>query len=92
MELNRNGLTILLITHDMHLMLEYTDRTIVLCDGTKIADDQSVRILSDPDLIEQANLKETSLFELATKTGFSDPIKFVERFIAYDREVRNHGK
>jgi len=92
MELNRNGLTILLITHDMHLMLEYTDRAIVLCDGRKIADDQSVRILSDPQLIEQANLKETSLFELATKTGFTDPIKFVERFIAYDREGRNHGK
>lgn len=92
MELNRNGLTILLITHDMHLMLEYTDRAIVLCDGRKIADDPSVRILSDPQLIEQANLKETSLFELATKTGFSDPVKFVERFIAYDREGRNHGK
>lgn len=92
MELNRNGLTILLITHDMHLMLEYTDRAIVLCDGRKIADDLSVRILSNPQIIEQANLKETSLFELATKTGFSDPIKFVERFIAYDREGRNHGK
>lgn len=90
--LNRLGFTMIMITHDMHLMLEYTDRAIVLCDGKKIADDASVRILSDLSLVKQANLKETSLFALAERTGFSDPIAFVNRFIAYDREVREHGQ
>ncbi|WP_033827615.1 ABC transporter ATP-binding protein [Bacillus andreraoultii] len=91
-ELNRKGYTIIMITHDMHLMLEYTDRAIVLCDGKKIAEGRSIDILSDGQLIEQANLKETSLFELAERVGFSNPIKFVERFIAFDRGVREHGE
>ncbi|REJ28431.1 ABC transporter ATP-binding protein [Caldibacillus debilis] len=90
--LNRQGVTILMITHDMHLMLEYTDRAIVLADGRKIADDRCVNILADEKLMAQANLKETSLFELAKKAGLPDPAKLVERFIAYDREVRGHGQ
>lgn len=90
--LNQLGYTIMMITHDMHLMLEYTDRAIVLCDGKKIADGRSIDILSDRQLIDQANLKETSLFELAERVGFSDPVTFVERFIAFDRGVRERGE
>lgn len=88
--LNRNGQTIILITHDMHLMLEYTHRAIVLCDSRKLADEDAFRVLCDSELADRANLKETSLFELAEKAGISDPLKFVECFIHYDREVRSH--
>lgn len=88
--LNKNGQTIILITHDMHLMLEYTHRAIVLCDGNKLADEDAFRVLCDSQLADRANLKETSLFELAEKAGISDPLKFVECFIHYDREVRSH--
>ncbi|GAA0335000.1 ABC transporter ATP-binding protein [Bacillus carboniphilus] len=88
-ELNKQGMTILMITHDMHLMLEYTTRTIVIGNGGKIADDDSVRILGNEKIVHQANLKETSLFELATKIGVQDPHDFVERFIEFDREVRS---
>ena len=38
-ELNKNGVTIVMITHDMHLMLEYTNRAIVLSNGQKLAED-----------------------------------------------------
>ena len=88
--LNENGQTIILITHDMHLMLEYTDRAVVITGGEKLADMRSFELLCDPVLTEKANLKETSLFALAEKCSISDPLGFVECFIHYDREVRSN--
>lgn len=88
--LNEQGQTILLITHDMHLMLEYTERAIVLVDSEKIADQKAYEVLCSPELSKRANLKETSLFELAQKTGADDPLKFVECFIRYDRRMRQN--
>ena len=90
--LNQDGITVLIITHDMHLMLEYTQRALVFDTGKMIADSQSARVLCDRDLIKRAALKETSLFTLAEICGISPPESFVECFIGYDREVREHGK
>ncbi|MNC76745.1 hypothetical protein D3C75_1285350 [compost metagenome] len=78
-----------MITHDMHLMLEYAQRTIVLADGKKLADDRPERILTDRAVVERANLKETSLFTLALKAGVGQPEELVRRFIAFDRRVRH---
>ena len=72
-------------------MLEYTNRAIVISDGKKLADQKSYEVLCDMELTKQANLKETSLFELALKIGISDPLNFVECFIHYDRRVRNEN-
>lgn len=88
-ELNRMGITILMITHDMHLMLEYTTRTIVIEAGQKIADATPVEVLADTDVCQKAHLLPTSLFELAAEVGISDANDFVNRFIAFDKEVRN---
>ena len=87
-ELNKKGVTIVMITHDMHLMLEYTNRAIVLSDGLKLADDTAANILTDEDVINKANLKETSLYELAVKANIENPRMFVKKFIDYDRSVR----
>jgi energy-coupling factor transport system ATP-binding protein len=86
--LNKQGITILMITHDMHLMLEYTSRTIVIGNGGILADGPAVHILTNEKLMKQANLKETSLFELARLADISNSTLFVERFIDYDRKVR----
>lgn len=86
-ELNGQGVTIVMITHDMHLMLEYTPRAIAFADGKKIADDTAVHVLSNQSVIKQANLKETSLFELALRAGIAETREFVRRFIAYDKVV-----
>ncbi|NLC96211.1 MAG: ABC transporter ATP-binding protein [Erysipelotrichaceae bacterium] len=83
--LNNNGQTIILITHDMHLMLEYTYRAIVLSDGKKLADKPSYEILSDNEIIEKANLKRTSLYDLAVKAHIKEPLHFIESFINYER-------
>ena len=80
-----------MITHDMHLMLEYTPRALVFADGKMIADRSAAEVLCDPELIRQAALKETSLFTLANRCDIAVPEEFVERFIEADREVREHG-
>lgn len=87
----RLGITIIMITHDMHLMLEYTDRAIVIADGHMIADDAPARVLTDSQIADRAYLKETSLYELAVKCGISDASGFVERFIHFEREERANG-
>ncbi|WP_299994270.1 ABC transporter ATP-binding protein [uncultured Clostridium sp.] len=87
-ELNQRGVTIIMITHDMHLMLEYTNRAIVLSNGIKLADDIASNVLTDKEVIEKANLKETSLYELAIKARLDNPRGFVKKFIDYDRRIR----
>ena len=90
--LNQRGVTVLMITHDMHLMLEYTPRALVFSDGRLIADRSAAEVLCDPELIARAALKETSLFTLANDCGITPPEAFVQRFIDFDREVREHGR
>ena len=90
--LNHRGVTVVMITHDMHLMLEYTPRALVFSDGQLIADRSAAAVLCDQSLITQAALKETSLFTLANRCGITPPEAFVERFIEEDREVRDNGR
>lgn len=87
--LNAAGVTCILITHDMHLMLEYAPRALVLTEGELLADESSAAVLTDPVLVEKANLKETSLYSLALACGIPDGQSFVERFIAHEKEVRS---
>ena len=87
-ELNRQGVTVVLITHDMHLMLEYTPRAIVFNAGQVIADKSAAEVLNSPDIVEAAHLKETSLYHLSAACGIADAEEFTRRFIARDREVR----
>ena len=87
-ELNGYGITVLMITHDMHLMLEYTERTFVFADGEMIADTTPSALFSNRELIQRASLKETSLFWIAEQVEIPAE-QFIEKFIAYDRQVRN---
>ncbi len=89
-ELNKNyGITIIFITHDMHLAIQYTDRAVVFAEGELIADDTVYKVLADNEAIEKANLKQTSLFTLAKRLGFS-PEEYIEHFIAYERMSKEH--
>ena len=88
-EINKLGVTILLITHDMHLMLEYTPRAIVLAGGRMIADTTASVVLTDAGVIAEANLKQTSLFNLAQMAGIPDGTAFVQGFIDFERRLKN---
>ena len=83
--LNDQGVTIIMITHDMHLMLEYTPHAIVISGGKKIGDSTAVDILTNEEIAAAANLKITSLYELAIKAGIGEPSAFVQNFIDYER-------
>ena len=89
--LNESGVTILMITHDMHLMLEYTSHAIVVSDGQILYDGTSVHALITKEIADKASLKLTSLYELATKCGIEDPQSFVRKFIA-EGEMHRKGK
>ena len=79
------GISIIMITHNIHLALEYTTRSIVLSEGKKIADDTPANIFSDTEIIEKASLKETSLGRLADVLDVSK-YKFIQHFINYEME------
>lgn len=85
--LNQLGVTIIMITHDMHLMLEYTTRAFVFSDGMMIKEGRPSEILSDIEISDRASLKVTSLYELAQKAGIEDGEGFVLSFIQRDKEV-----
>ena len=86
--LNAQGYTIVMITHDMHLMLEYTPRAIVFSEGELLADTTAAHVLNDPELVERANLKETSLYTLSMACGVDNPQEFTKRFIACEEAYR----
>lgn len=77
--------TIIMITHDMHLMLEYTNRAVVIADGHLIADDTPSRVLTSDDIADRAFLKRTSLYDLAEKMGIDDASALADRFIYFER-------
>lgn len=79
------NVTIIMITHDMHLMLEYSDRAIVLTDGRIITDSTPAAVLSDEIIANKAYLKKTSLYDLAVRCNIDNPIEFVDKFIHYEK-------
>jgi energy-coupling factor transport system ATP-binding protein len=93
-KLNRErDLGILMITHDMHLMLEYSDKAVVIADGKLISPGlgnfaNPSAVLTDDRIIERANLKRTSLYDLALMADIEDPRGFVQHFIDYERQKR----
>ena len=84
-ELNQQGHTIIMITHDMQLMLDYSDRAIVVVDGQILADQSPAQVLSNHELIAVANLKETSIFNLAEKLGV-DPLALTQFYMRKKEE------
>jgi energy-coupling factor transport system ATP-binding protein len=87
-ELNRQGIAIVMITHDMHLMLEYCPRAAVFAGGRLIADASGAAVLTSPEIVSAASLRETSLYALSILCGVPDARAFAQRFIDHDREAR----
>jgi branched-chain amino acid transport system ATP-binding protein len=51
-EINRTGVTVVVIEHIMRAITGVSDRIVVMHHGRKIADDEPDRVLSDPRVIE----------------------------------------
>lgn len=84
--LNTIGKTIIIITHDMHLMLEYTSRSLAFAKGKLIADTTPIELLTNQALIKEASLKRTSLYDLAKHYNLPDPNKFVQAYINFEQQ------
>lgn len=84
--LNTMGKTIIIITHDMHLMLEYTSRSLAFAKGKLIADTTPIELLTNQALIKEASLKRTSLYDLAKHYNLPDPNKFVQAYINFEQQ------
>ncbi|WP_274364015.1 DUF3744 domain-containing protein [Paenibacillus thermotolerans] len=84
-ELAASGTAFLIITHDMHLALEYADRAVVLSGGRVIGDGDVAQLLADEAIVSQASLKMTSLAKLARQAGLDDPAAFIRHYIAFER-------
>lgn len=84
--LNTIGKTIIIITHDMHLMLEYTSRSLAFAKGKLIADTTPIELLTNKALIKEASLKRTSLYDLAKHYNLPDPNKFVQAYINFEQQ------
>ena len=87
-----SGITIIMITHDMHLMLEYTSRAVVIADGHLITDDKPSVVLTDDAVADKAFLKRTSLYDLAASMGIEDASSLADRFIYFERSVSDGRK
>ena len=83
------GLTILMISHDMHLIEEYTDRAIVIGDKKILADTTPAKLFTQSTLLDRANLVETSLYKLGSKLDGMNALDFIESFIGFERRKRD---
>mgnify|MGYP001139573988 FL=1 len=81
------GITVVIISHDMHLVLEYTTRSIVIADSKLIANAPMTDVFCQPDLLEKANLSTTSLLELAIKMQINQPNLFMQHFINHESQT-----
>ena len=88
-QLNDQGKTIMIITHDMYLMMEYTNRSLAFADGTLIADTDPIKLLTEKALIKKAALKRTSLYNLAIKYQLENPDSFVRAYIDAERDEKH---
>lgn len=88
-KLNEQGKTIMIITHDMYLMMEYTNRSLAFANGKLIADTSPIKLLTEKSLIKQASLKRTSLYDLAQKYHLRDANNFVRAYINSERKTFN---
>ncbi|MCG9726586.1 ABC transporter ATP-binding protein [Vibrio brasiliensis] len=81
------GITVMIISHDMHLVLEYTDRSIVISDSQLIADAPMTEVFSQPQLLDKANLTTTSLYDLAQHLEVEDKNAFMQYFIQLESDA-----
>ena len=86
-ELNERGTTIMIVTHDMHLMLEYSKRSLAFAKGKLIADTTPIDLLTDKNLVAKASLRRTSLYDLAIHYDLDNPNDFVKAYIDSEEQV-----
>ncbi len=66
-KMNENGKTIIIVTHDLDNVLEYTNRTLMLCDGKLVKDGPTIDVLEDTDFLIEKALEPPKLLAFANE-------------------------
>lgn len=69
LQLNAEGITILMVTHAMHLVAEYARRVIVFSDGQMLMDGPPRDVFSRVDALEKAHIRPPQVTQLGIKLG-----------------------
>ncbi|WP_273705745.1 ABC transporter ATP-binding protein [Leuconostoc mesenteroides] len=68
-----NHTTIIIITHDMHLLANFVQRALVVVDGQILADTTPAELLANEALVDAASLRTTSIYRLAQRLSIVHP-------------------
>lgn len=85
--LKKDGMTLIVITHDMHLVLEYSDQVCLLQKGQIHFEGTPLSLLLQKELLNHAHLKQTSLFTVAEQHGL-DPERLLGYMVEEERKER----
>lgn len=72
------GKTIVVITHDMSIAAEYSDRIVAMHAGRIIADGTPREVFAQSDILKSSNLEAPQITRLLQELGFSDTVINVE--------------
>jgi len=65
----KHGHSIIIITHDMHIVAQYARRVILMSEGRILADGSTSDVFSQPDVLQKAFLEPPSITQLAQSVG-----------------------
>jgi len=71
-ELNTQGHSVILITHDMRLVVRYASRVAVMSEGRVVGTGPPAEIFRRPDLLQAARLKPPPIVELLQRLASTD--------------------
>ena len=84
--LKKSGKTVITITHDMQFVVNNFDRVVVMANRRLVADDDKRSIFWNQPVLDEANLKQPYLSELARDLDLDNEVldlpEFVEAFSA----------
>jgi len=94
-KLNKEGKTIIVISHNMRLIAEHCKRAVVMCDGKIIFDGSVRQALSHPEALEKASIKPPMITEFARKLsdyGFPNDVLTVKEMLDLSESLINPEK
>jgi len=80
-ELNKEGKTVIIISHDMNLIAEYCDRVVVMWNGKILIEGTTREVFSKPQVLAQSSLKPPQITQLAQILGLPPDILTVDEMI-----------
>ncbi len=82
-QFNEQGVTVLVVTHDMQLVAEYAQRTIVMGLGQILLDASTREVFREVDLLKSTHLRPPQISTLGFRLGLSGTVLNVTEMLGY---------